>query len=52
MEPLNDENKLQADEKSKNWKALKKLRMNNIVNFKTIRLKLSALSNSIHSILN
>ena len=37
MEPLNDEIKLQADEKNKNWKVLKRLRTNNIVNFNTIR---------------
>ena len=44
----NVQNKLQADEKSRNWKIFEK---NNIINFKTFRNKLAALSNIIHSIL-
>ena len=50
--PLNDENKLQVDEKNnKNWKVRKKLKMY-IISSKTIRYKLSALGNIIHSIFN
>ena len=52
MEPLNDENKLQDDEKNKNWKVQKFLRTNIIVNFNTICYKLSSLRNKIQSILN
>ena len=53
MGPLKDEKKLQCDEKNnKNKKNLKSLKINNIINFKTIRYKLTALGNIIHSILN
>ena len=51
MEPLNDENKLHVDEKNQKWKK-KHLETNNIINFKTICHKLTALSNIIHSILS
>ena len=41
MRPLNDENKLQIDEKktTKNKKFEKSLKMYNILNFETIRYK-------------
>ena len=48
--PLNDENKLQVDEKTK--QKLKKLKKNEMCIIKTIRYKLSALGNIIHSIFN
>ena len=52
MELLNDENKLQVYKKNENWKSKTiSLRTNNIVNFNTIRNKLSALSNIINWIL-
>ena len=53
MGPLNDENKLEVDEKNnKNWKVWKILRMYNIVNFTTFRYELTTSGNIIHSILN
>ena len=54
MGPLNDENELQGDEKNKNEneKSLLSLKMYNIINFKTIRYKLTASRNNIHSIIN
>ena len=50
MEPLNDESKLQVDE-NKNRKFFKYLKSKNLINVNTIRYKLIALSNIIHSIL-
>ena len=45
MAPLNDEIKLQVDEKNnKKWKYYKFLTTNNILNFKTIRLLLKILN--------
>ena len=43
MGPLNDENKLQVDERTKTEKVEKSLKMYNIINFMTIRYKLTAL---------
>ena len=50
IEPLNGENKLQGDEKNKNWK--KHSKTNNIINFNTIRYKLTALNNIFFSIIS
>ena len=52
MEPLNDENKLQVDEKNKSEKYKKSLKTNNVINFKNIRYKLTALTIIIYLILN
>ena len=53
MGPLNDENKIQVDEKNnKNWKVWKILKMYNIKNFKTIGYKLTALGNITPLIVN
>ena len=65
MGPINDENKLQVNEKNnknwKNWKILKnnttktekiEKSWNNILKFKTIRYKLTASVDIIHLILN
>ena len=53
MRPLTDENKLQVDEKNnKKLKKLKKKLKKFIINFETIRYKLSALVNIIQSIFN
>ena len=53
MGPLNDENKLQVDEKNnKNEKFEKSLKMYNIINFQTIRYRLTALCKIIHLIVN
>ena len=49
MGPLNDENKLRRKEQQK-LKRLKKKSKLYIINFKTVRYKLSASSNNIHSI--
>ena len=50
MEPINDENKLQVDEKNKNSKT--SLKSNNIINFNSFLYKVTALSNIFFSILN
>ena len=49
MAPLNDENKFQVDEKNKQKteKYGKYLKMNNIINIKAIRYKLTATGNII-----
>ena len=53
MGPLNDEIKLQVDETTKqNMKSLKKKLEMYIINFKTIRYKLRASGNIIHSTFN
>ena len=50
---FNSDNKSQVDEMNKkNWKFLKTLKINNIINFKTVRYKKKAMSNIIHSTLN
>ena len=51
MGPLSVENKLLVDERTTKLK-LNNLKPNNIINFKTIRSKLTALSNILHSILS
>ena len=52
MGPLSDENKLQVDEKTIKTEKLKKiLKESNINNLMTIRYKLFAMRNIIHSIL-
>ena len=50
MGPLNDESKLQVDEKKN--KTEKKMKPNNIKNIKTNRYDLAAKNNIIHTILN
>ena len=53
MEPLNDKNKLQIDEKNnKNWNVWKNLKKYSIMNFETIRYKPTALGNIIQSMVN
>ena len=54
MGPLDDENKLQVGEKNnKNSKKFEKIsKKYNIKNFMTIRYKLTASSNTIHSMFN
>ena len=56
MVPLNDENKLQVDEKHKKTEKIEKsfriLKMYKIICFDTIRYKLNASENINHSVLN
>ena len=53
MGSLNDESKLQVDEKNnKTEKFENPLKICNIIKFKTVRYKLTSLSNIFHSIIN